>query len=220
MGRVVTRRRLVSCFLLGALVFSPLAARAEPTPAPGGEVDTANAPSRGPDNAPVTMVELADFDCPFCAAASRPVRALVRVYPDQLRGGFKHYAIAPQSGERMAHEAALAAQEQGKFWEMHDLLFANPTARKRDDLLRYAREIDLDMAAFTQALDSRRFRARVVRETAQARRAGIGATPTFLINGKPVVGTRNLGEFRHLVDDELARLGPSKPQPAPTAADR
>src|SRR5215475_1474263 len=129
MGRVVTRRPLVSCFLLGALVFSPLAARAEPTPAPSGEVDTANAPSRGPDNAPVTIVEFADFDCPYCATASRTMRALVRVYPDQVRWVFKHFAIAPQGSDRMAHEAAIAAQEQGKFWEMHDLLYANPTAR-------------------------------------------------------------------------------------------
>jgi protein-disulfide isomerase len=91
---------------------------------PAQQIDIARAPTRGPATAPVSLVEFSDFECPFCAVTAPVVRQLLLAYPSQLRFAFKHYPLPMHKESPLAHEAAAAAADQGKFWEMHDLLFA------------------------------------------------------------------------------------------------
>ena len=104
---------------------------------------------------------------------------------------------------RGAHEAARCAGAAGKYWPYHDLLFEAQPAFRRDDLLRYATEVGLDTADFARCLDERRYAAQVEADVVQAQSLGINGTPTFLINGRPVVGGLPLEELRALVEDAL-----------------
>jgi protein-disulfide isomerase len=167
-------------------------------------IDVDGAPSRGPANAPVTIVEFADFQCPFCAQGARTLRRLQNLYPTQVRLVFKHFPLRGSEGSRLAHEASVAAEAQGKFWEMYTLLMANQTAHDRESLLGYADELGLDRAAFRNRLEEQRQRGRVLRDVIEGRRLGVIGTPTYFVNGRRLVGARGLGEFRSLVDEELA----------------
>ena len=218
MMRTTTRFWLLCCILLAPATDLLFVGRAWAADAPSQPIaagDMADAPIRGPATGPVTIVEYADFHCSYCAKSARTLRTLLKVYPTQVRWVFKHFSLSDRPSDLIAHEAAIAAQEQGKFWEMHDLLFANPTRLRREHLFEYAQQIDLDMVAFTEALGSRRHRERVIQETEQARRAGIRATPTFLINGTPVIGAQDLSLFRMRVEAELARLASPTPRASP-----
>jgi protein-disulfide isomerase len=182
------------------------------TPAAVPVIDVRGAPGLGPENAQVTIVEFSDFQCPYSAGASRTLYRLLELYPTQVRWVFKHYPLRGHRDAPLAHEASLAAHQQGKFWEMRNLLFGNQTRLKREDILRHASELDLDMPAFTEELDTRRLRDRVVRDILQGRRLQVGMTPTYFINGKKIAGARRLSEFRKLIDRELDGGTPS-PRP-------
>ena len=105
---------------------------------------------------------------------------------------------------RPAHEAARCAAEAGKFWPYHDRLFEEQPAFERADLVRYAVDLGLDWAGFVRCLDERRFAAVVEADVAQARALNINGTPTFLINGRPVVGAQPIETFRSVIDDALS----------------
>lgn len=107
----------------------------------------------------------------------------------------------------LAAEAALAADEQGKFWEYHDLLFANQQALDRPSLEKYAEQLGLNMAKFRAALDSGKFKERVDREAAEGDKVGAGGTPTFFINGYKLVGAQPIDQFKKLIDQELKSKG-------------
>src|SRR5215471_17828975 len=134
---------------------------------------------RGPANAKVTLVEYGDFECPFCARAEPVLREVQRRFGDAVRLVFRHnprafdHAHAP-----LAAEAAEAAAEQGKFWEMHDVLFAHQSALGETDLVRYAEQLGLDVTTFRTALRERTHRARVREDEASGVRNHVIATPT------------------------------------------
>ncbi len=163
----------------------------------------ANAQMRGPDQAPVTIVEFSDFQCPFCRSAIPALQELMRQYPTGVRWVFKNYPLEFHPDSLLAHKAALAAGEQGKFWEMHDLIFANQGAIKRDDLLQRASQLGLDMKRFVVDLDGNRFQTVIDEDKAEGSRLGVTGTPTFFVNGKRMVGMRPLAEYRALVEAEL-----------------
>jgi protein-disulfide isomerase len=104
-----------------------------------------------------------------------------------------------------AAEAAMAANEQGKFWEMHDKLFANQQALDRPSLEKYAGEIGLDMGKFRAALDSGKFKERIAKDQAEGQKVGANGTPTFFINGYRLVGAQPVDAFKKLIDQELAK---------------
>jgi formate-nitrite transporter family protein len=141
--------------------------------------------TRGSASAKVTLVEYGDFGCPFCAAAVPVLRELERRFGPDLRLVFRHnprgfdHPHAPK-----AAEAAEAAAEQGKFWEMHDLLFAHQDALEDDDLIGYARGLGLDVAKFTANLRSGAHRDRVHADELSGVRSRVISTPSFFINGK------------------------------------
>jgi len=159
---------------------------------------------RGPDDALVTVVEFGDYRCGFCIKM-RPVLAdLERSYAGQVRFVYRHLPLGGNPESRLVASAAMAAGEQGKFWPMHERLFAIGGPMDRPVLDQVAREIGLDARRFAAALDSRRFELEVSREAAEAARLGVRGTPTFFINGAPLVGAKPEAEFRALIDKKLA----------------
>jgi protein-disulfide isomerase len=184
-------------------------------PAPLRLIEIQDSPAVGPENAPVTVVEFSDFQCPYSARASLTLKRLLQLYPGRVRWVFKHFPLRIHRDAPLAHEAALAAREQGKFWEMHDLLLSNQRRLMREDLMSYARQLGLDLPAFANDLDSRRLRARVLRDTLQGRSLRVDTTPTYFINGKRVIGARPLFGFRQLIERELAGATVTPPAPPP-----
>ena len=166
-------------------------------------IDTTNAPSKGPADATVTIVEFSDFECPFSAQSARAMRRLLEIYPTQVRWVSKQYPLKFHKQAPLAHEAALAAGEQGKFFEMYQLIYANQNRLTRDDLVEHARELGLDVARFSKALDERNLRSQVVRDVLEGRRLGVFATPTLFVNGHRVMGAKVLPELRAIVEHEL-----------------
>ncbi|UJA21921.1 Na+/H+ antiporter NhaA [Thermoleophilia bacterium SCSIO 60948] len=144
---------------------------------------------RGPVDAPLTLVEYADFECPFCGKATGMVRELAQRNDGRLRYVFRHLPnpeIHPHA--ELAAEAAEAAADQGKFWEMHDLLFANSSELEYEDLLGYAADLDLDVERFARDLSSGRHADRVGRDLTSAEQSGARGTPTFFVGERRHVG--------------------------------
>jgi len=139
---------------------------------------------RGSLEAPLVLVEYADFQCPHCGGAEAVLRELTRAFGDDLAYVFRHLPLAEvHEHARSAAEAAEAAGAQGRFWEMHDLLFANQRALREADLLRYADALGLDLDRFTNDLHQRRHALRIERDIASGDDSGAAGTPTFFING-------------------------------------
>ena len=125
---------------------------------------------------------------------------MLQEYDGRVRLVFKDRPLAMHTLARAAHEAARCAGAAGKYWAYHDRLFAAQPAFRRDDLLTYAGELGLDRSEFARCLDERRFAADVDRDVEQAQALGIDSTPTFLINGRILVGASGPEEFRSIVE--------------------
>ena len=125
-------------------------------------------------------------------------------YQGKVRVVFKHSPIEGHTAAPLAHRASFAAQQQGKFWEMHDRIFANQRAMEREALLAHASALGLDLARFTADLDSPRAQAVLDRDQAEAAKVGVDGTPTFFVNGTPLVGAQPLEAFTAAIDKALA----------------
>jgi protein-disulfide isomerase len=194
-------------------------AKAEVAAAPAGggappedktvyKVDPGSSPSMGPKNAPVTIVEYSDFQCPFCSRVVPTIKQLEEKYKGKVRVAFKNYPLPFHDKAQLAAEAAMAAHEQGKFWEMHDKLFGNQQALDRPSLEKYAQELGLDMGKFKEALDSGKFKQAVTADMQSANSLGGGmGTPTFFINGRKIAGAMPVEAFASIIDEELKKKG-------------
>jgi protein-disulfide isomerase len=169
------------------------------------DVSPGDAPSKGPKNAPVTIVEWSDFQCPFCGRVIPTVKQIEDAYKGKIRLAFKHQPLPFHNNAEPAAEAAMAANEQGKFWEMHDKLFANQQQLDRPSLEKYAQEIGLNMARFKAAMDSSKFKERIQKDSAEGMKVGANGTPTFFINGRKVEGAQPFDNFKSVIDAELAK---------------
>jgi protein-disulfide isomerase len=192
--------------LYASIISQGATTRLPPEPPPA-KVELGQAPVKGPANAPVTLVAFSDFECPFCSRAALTVRQLEQEYQGKLRVAFKHQPLANHPNALPAATASLAAHEQGKFWEMHDKLFANQTKLDRASLEGYAKELGLDMAKFKEAMDSNKFQAHIAADSAHGSEIGAGGTPTFFVNGRKIVGAKPIEVFRKMVDEELRKAG-------------
>ncbi len=145
-----------------------------------------------------------DFQCPFCGRAI-PTREADRgpAYKGKIRIAFKQFPLPFHDKAHLAAEAALAANEQGKFWQMHDKLFANQQALDRPSLEKYAQELGLDMGKFKAALDWGKFKDKVDAEDKEGAAFGVTGTPTFFINGTRLVGAQPFESFKAAIDAEL-----------------
>jgi protein-disulfide isomerase len=167
-------------------------------------VDTAGCPSLGPDDAPVTLVEFADFRCSYCIRARPVVERLHREYPDDLRIVFKHLPVVSPDSHRIALAAA-AAQRQDAFWEMHDLLFQLAAHPVTEPLLRrHAEELGLDPDRLSADLRAPEVEARVRADVAEADRLGVRGTPSFFVNGLWLHGYQPYEKLRDAVEAELS----------------
>lgn len=140
---------------------------------------------RGPADAPVTLVEYGDFECPYCGQAEPVLRKLLSEFGDELRFVFRNLPLADvHPRAQLAAEAAEAAAGQGKFWEMHDVLLEHGGALAPPDLVRYAGELGLDVERFRDDLRRRVYAPRVAEDVATADASGVAGTPTFFVNGR------------------------------------
>lgn len=159
---------------------------------------------RGPDDAPVTVVVMSDFECPFCGRNVATIDRLRRACGKTLRISVRPFPLTGHPHARLAAEAAVAAAAQGKFWPYHDLLFAHQQALTRADLERYARGIGLDMARFVHDLDNHTYLREIVRSIADASALGVRSTPTLFVNGSPIRGAKPYDVIKAVVDARLS----------------
>jgi protein-disulfide isomerase len=165
--------------------------------------------AKGPESAPVTLIEFSDYECPFCRRAEPVVEQLLKEYAGKVRFEYRHFpleSIHPQA--RGAAEAAVCADEQGRFWQYHQEIFAGEGGSLAPPaLLARAAKAGLDVNAFQACVASGRSRARVDADLAAGKAAGVSGTPAFFVNGVPFSGAIPIEEFRRAVDAELARAG-------------
>jgi len=168
------------------------------------KVPVDGAPVRGAADAPVTLVEFSDFHCPFCKRVQPTLAQLLERYPGKVKMVYRDFPIDslhPQA--RRAAEAARCAQDQGKFWEYHDLSYAGPASATPKELERYAGQVGLDVTVFGRCLSSSVHRAAVQRDIDEGDRLGISGTPAFFINGRPFTGAQPLEAFVRAIEEEL-----------------
>ena len=174
------------------------------------KVDPSVGPALGSPQAPVTIVEFSDFQCPFCRSVVPTLKQLLAKYPDRVRLVFRDFPIPSLHPDApLAHEAARCAAEQGQFWAYHDLLFER-TNLNAAALKQYAADLKLDEKKFAECLDSGRSRAAVSADVEEGSRLGVSGTPTFFINGTPLVGNVPAADFQRAIERELARTASTK----------
>lgn len=169
------------------------------------KVPVGTSPAQGPAAAKVTVVEITDFECPFCSRANNTMKELAAAYPKDVRFVAKMNPLSFHKNAPLAAQAALAAHEQGKYWEMHHKLFDNAKALTRPDLEKYAQELKLNMSRFNDALDKNKFQDQVSADQRLAGSLGATGTPAFFINGRKVVGAQPLEQFKSVVDEEIKK---------------
>ena len=173
-------------------------------------IPVAGAPWEGAEHAAVTLVEFSDFQCPYCARAIHQLDAVLKAYPTQVKLIFKQFPLDSHGQARLAAQAAIAAHQQGKFWPMHDGLFANRTNLARPTLLALAGKIGLDMKRFTADLDSQPTQQTVEREEQEGEKAGVEGTPTIFIDGQRYNGSLELQPMKTVIDAELKKSANKK----------
>jgi protein-disulfide isomerase len=160
-------------------------------------------PALGPENARVTIVEFSDFQCPFCAAAVVQARLLLEKFPKDVRLVFKQFPLDNHSQSYLAAQSAVAAHAQGKFWEMHDKLYANYRLISPQAILTWAKEIGLDMKRFVEDVDSGKYKQAVESEVKQGEVAGVQGTPSFFFNGRRYSGAFQADAVAQLLQSEF-----------------
>lgn len=164
-----------------------------------------NDPSLGPANAVVQIVEFSDFQCPFCQSVGPTLKQLRETYGDKIRLIYKDLPLENHPHAPKAAEAGNCANEQGKFWALHDVMFDKQRELSVEDIKKHAAALGLDMTAFNVCLDSGKHASTVRADVTHAQERGVTATPTFFINGRLLAGAQPLANFTRLIDDELAR---------------
>lgn len=162
-------------------------------------------PSLGPADAKVTIIEYSDFECPFCQRAQETIKKVLEEYEGQVRLVFKNYPLSFHKNAIIAAEAGECANEQGKFWEMHDKMFANRLSLEKKYLKKYAKEIGLNEEQFNQCLDSEKYKSAIDKDVVEGNKLGFNGVPAFFINGKLLSGAQPIEEFRKIIDEELAK---------------
>jgi protein-disulfide isomerase len=169
------------------------------------EVASAGHPAKGPATAPVTIVEFSDFQCPFCSRVVPTMEQVRSKYGDKVRLVFRQFPLAFHQNAQKAAEASLCANDQGKFWEMHDAMFANQQALAVDALKAKATELGLNAETFNSCLDSNKHAAAVKADLEAGAAAGVSGTPAMFINGRFISGAVPIEQITQVVDDELKR---------------
>ena len=162
----------------------------------------------GNKDAPVTVIEYSDFQCPFCKRADdMVVKELKKKYgKNKIKVVFKHFPLSIHQDAKPASVASLCVQEQNmdKFWAMHDTLFNNQRNLGEEDLKAYAKKVGADMTKFEECVKSKKYEAQVQADFDEGVKVGVNSTPSFFINSQPILGARPLEEFSEIIDEELS----------------
>lgn len=176
-----------------------------PPPVTRVTIDIAGAPFKGPEDAPITLVEFSDFHCPFCRRVKPTLAELLARYPDKIKLVYKDLPLdSLHPAARSAAEAARCAHDQGKFWPFHDKVYERAPDASPATLKAIATEVGLDLGAFDGCVSSGKHRDTVRRSVAEAEGFGATGTPAFFINGRLVAGALPLEQFTRVIDEELA----------------
>ena len=189
----------------GAAAAPAPARRRRADPSQTYALPVADAPTLGPGDAWVTLIEIGDFQCPFCKRVQPTLEGLKKKYGDDLRIAFKHNALSFHNRAKPAAMASECAREQGKFWEMHDLLFENNRALGDADLEQYAQRSKLDMAQWKSCYQSNKHSDRIDAQQREVTALGASGTPAFFINGRALSGAQPQANFERIIDDELKK---------------
>ncbi len=185
----------------------PSAPQRRPQPAakvPLSKLTIGNAPVRGPKTAPVTIVEFADFQCPYCKRGGDNLHEALQDFKGKVKVVWKNYPLPFHQHAKPAAHAALAAREQGKFWQMHDLLFENQSQLGQDGIYeKLAKQIGLNMAKFKKDLNNPNFDKVLQADTQQGQTVGVSGTPAFFINGTRVIGAQPTAKFKAVIAQAL-----------------
>jgi protein-disulfide isomerase len=166
---------------------------------------SATGPSLGPENASVTIIEFSDFQCPYCQKQQEALKQLLAEHPKDVRLVFRDFPLKMHPNAAAAAEAGACADEQGRFWAMHDLLFENRENLATTDLKRYARTAGLDGPQFDGCLDSGKTQARIAASLEEGERVGVEGTPALFINGRMFSGTTSYTQLKQTVEEELKK---------------
>jgi len=171
---------------------------------PRAQVAAGNSPAKGAANAPIELIEFADFQCPYCRAVSPTVTKILNTYGDRIRFVYRNFPLDIHPDAKPAAEAAQCANEQGRFWPYHDRLFSTPNQPLSvADLKHAATMIGLDADRFNTCVDAHKYRAVVDADTRAGTEAGVTGTPAFFINGRLLSGAQPYEAFKRLIDEEL-----------------
>jgi protein-disulfide isomerase len=170
----------------------------DPIPLP-----TEGAPVTGPVGAGITLVEFSDFQCPYCVAAVPELQALLKAFPKDVKLIFKQYPLETHSQAAFAAAAALAAHLQGKFWPMHDALFAHHDDLSQESVFLIAKSIGLDMRRFESDVKSQQVRQNLEKDIADGDWVGVPGTPTLYINGQRLNGPLRLEVLKPVLEQQL-----------------
>jgi len=160
---------------------------------------------KGPENAPVTLIEFSDFQCPFCKRAEPTVKQLLDQYGDKIRFAYLDYPLSFHPRAMPASIAAHCAAEQGKYWQMYDNLLKEQGDLSDDDLKKRAGTVGVDAAKFNACYDSKKPEASIKKTFDDGAAAGVTGTPSFFVNGRMLVGAKPIEEFRTIIDEEIAK---------------
>jgi protein-disulfide isomerase len=177
---------------------------------PSANVALGNAATRGTQNAPVLVIEFADYECPYCQKIAPDLKKLQQDYAGKVLFAFKDFPLAMHKRAQKAAEAARCAAHQDKFWEFHDLLFAKGAGLEIAQLKDYARTLKLDADAFDRCLDSGETAAVVKQDLEQGQKLGLIGTPSFFVNGHFFSGAASYSTIREIVDQQLTYLAASE----------
>jgi protein-disulfide isomerase len=171
-------------------------------------IPVAGSPVRGPADARITLIEFSDFECPYCSAAVKQVDAIMAAYPKDVKLIYKQFPLSTHPHAQLAAEASLAANEQGKFWEMYEALFKNSRRLSPQTILASAQELGLDMNKFKADLDSGKFKTVIEKDLADGDAAGVYGTPAFYINGQQYNGEVTLAALKPIIEADLKGVKP------------
>lgn len=159
----------------------------------------------GPDDAKVVIVEFSDYQCPACKGAEERVKQMLTEFEGKIKFVYRDFPLTSiHPFAFRAAEASECAEDQGKFWEMHDILFQNQHALDLDSINGYAQTMGLDLEQFNECMDSRKYVGEISKDREDGRVAGVNSTPTFFINGQKYVGAPPVDQFRQIINAQLA----------------
>jgi len=170
-------------------------------------VDSSGHPSLGAKEAPITIVEFTDFQCPFCKASEATVKQLRTKYGDKVRLVHMDFPLSFHSHALDAAKAARCANDQNKFWQFHDSLFNNQGKLAPADLKQTAKTLGLNTTEFDSCFDKAKHEDEIKKDLAAGEKLGVDGTPAFFIDGRPLVGAQPSAQFEQIIDDELSSGG-------------